>query len=141
MKIKIIVLAITLIGSMVSAQNISSSKVPLAVTSRFYMLYYNCKPKQWKMERKNYETEFTQNKTEMRIVIDPKGNVIKTITFLDLSNLPSLITNYVATNFPNQKITGALRINEPGGKVIYETKVNKVHVYFDEGGKFIKSEK
>jgi hypothetical protein len=140
-KIRILAAAIILLGSIAFAQNINSSEVPVAITSKFYILYYDCKPKQWKKEGGNYETEFTQNTTRMRIIIDPKGNVIRTITIINLSDLPWLINNYVTNHFSNKKITEAIRVNEPGGKVRYEAKVNEVHLYFDEGGNFIKSEK
>ena len=70
-------LRITSTGIFAYAQKVSSSDVPTAVTSQFSSLYPNSKAEQWKKEKGNYETKFTEKDTKMCVAIDPSGNVLQ----------------------------------------------------------------
>jgi len=140
MKKILLIMAVTL-GSFVYGQNISNSAVPSAVASKFSALYPSSKAEQWKNAKGNYETKFTQDNTKMCVVIDPSGNVVKTSTSINVSELPKSVSDYVAKNYPKQKISEACKTMEADGKVKYEAKVKESHLCFDADGNFVKSEK
>jgi hypothetical protein len=140
MKKLILILAITS-GSMAFAQKVSTSDVPAIVTSKFSSLYPDSNAEQWKKEKGNYETNFKQSATKMCIVIDPKGNVVKTSTEISISELPASVNEYVVKNCKNDKIKEAFKTTEADGKVKYEAEVKDHRLCFDANGNFIKSEK
>src|ERR1017187_361297 len=141
MKKLILILTIALIGNFSYAQKVSTSSVPAVVTSKFSTLYPNSKAEQWKDVKGNYETKFIQDKTKMCVVIDPSGNVVKTSTTINASELPSSVSNYVAKNYANEKITEACKTTEADGKIKYEAVVKDNRLCFDTDGNFVKSEK
>ena len=141
MKKGIFILAITLTGIFAYAQKVSSSDVPTAVTSKFSSLYPNSKAEQWKKEKDNYETKFTEKDTKMCVAIDPSGNVVKTTTTINTSELPKSANDYVAKNYANEKIVVAEKTVDADGKIKYEAEVKTKRLCFDSDGNFVKSEK
>lgn len=128
-------------GSIAFAQNIGPMAVPHDVMNKFTFLYPDTKADQWKKEKGNYETKFTQNNTKMCIVIDPKGNLIKTSTHIAVTELPKTANDYVAKNYAGKKITEACKTTEADGVIRYEAEVNETHLCFDANGTFVKAEK
>ena len=140
MKKLILILAIASV-SFVNAQKISTSVVPVAVTSKFTSLYPDYKGEEWKKEKGNYEAKITQNTTKTYVVIDPSGNLVKTTTDIAVSELPAAVNDYVTKNYMEQKITEASKTIEADGKIKYEAKVKENRLCFDADGKYIKAEK
>jgi len=141
MKKGILITAITLMGSIAFAQKIKTADVPTVVTSEFASLYPGTTTTEWKKEKGNYETKFTQNNTKTCIVIDPKGNLVKTTTHIAVTELPRTANDYVAKNYAGKKITEACKTIEADGVVKYEAEVNETRLCFDANGTFVKAEK
>lgn len=134
-------MAITLMGSIAFAQNIGQMAVPADVMNKFTSLYPGTTADQWKKEKGNYETKFTQNNTKTCVVIDPKGNLVKTTTHIAVTELPRTANDYVAKNYAGKKITEACKTIEADGVVRYEAEVNSTRLCFDANGTFVKAEK
>jgi len=141
MKKLILILAIISTVSFAYAQKMSSTDVPAVVTSKFSSLYPDCKAGQWKKEKENYETKFTQNTTKICVVIDPSGNLVKITASIGVSELPKTANDYMAKNYANEKITEASKTTEADGKIKYEAKVKESRLCFDSNGNFVKPEK
>ena len=141
MKKLFLILAISLTGIFAYAQKKSTTDVPAAVTSKFTSLYPYSKAEDWKKGKDNYETKFTQNNTKMCISIDPSGNVVKTTTTINTSELPKSVNDYMAKNYANEKIVEAGKTIDAYGKINYEAEVKTTRVCFDADGNYVKSEK
>jgi|ERR1035441_5181108 hypothetical protein len=141
MKKLFLILAISITGIFAYAQKKSTTDVPVAVTSKFISLYPYSKAEDWKKGKDNYETKFTQNNTKMCISIDPSGNVVKTTTTINTSELPKSVNDYMAKNYANEKIVEAGKTIDAYGKINYEAEVKTTRVCFDADGNYVKSEK
>jgi biopolymer transport protein ExbD len=141
MKKLFLILAISLTGIFAYAQKKSTTDVPAAVTSKFTSLYPYSKAEDWKKGKDNYETKFTDKDKKMCISIDPNGNVIKTTTTINTSELPKSVNDYVAKNYANEKIVVAEKTVDADGKIKYEAEVKTKRLCFDSDGNFVKSEK
>ena len=135
------VLAFTL--SMCGQKEEKSKKAtpPSAVKDAFAKKYPTVKKVKWEKEGVNYEGNFDYNKVESSVVVNPKGNILETESEIEVSTLSKKITDYVAKNYPNQKIKEAAMIVDSKNKTMYEAEVNGLDLLFDENGNFIKASK
>ena len=135
------VLAFTL--SMCGQKEEKSKKAtpPKAVKDAFAKKYPTVKKVKWEKEGVNYEGNFDYNKVESSVVVNPKGNILETESEIEVSTLSKKITDYVAKNYPNQKIKEAAMIVDSKNKTMYEAEVNGLDLLFDENGNFIKASK
>ncbi len=134
-------LAVLITGGTVSAQKISETDVPAAVKTKFANLYPNIKVEKWRKEDGNYSAEFDQNKLEMCVSIDPKGNLIHTKAKIEASGLPKGVNDYVEKKYPGKKITEACKMTNAKGVITYKAEVKEVYLVFDSKGTFIKEVK
>ena len=114
---------------------------PAVVKVAFAKKYPTVKKVRWEKEDANYEAGFDLNKIETSVVIDAKGNILETESEIEVSTLSKTITNYVAKNYPKQKIKEAAKIVDSKNKITYEAEVKGLDLLFDESGKFIKATK
>ena len=84
-----------------NAQKLSADKVPANVKAKFAALYPKITEVKWEMEKSDYEAGFTQDKTQMSVVIDAKGELKETETAIEVSALPKATTDYLAKTYPN----------------------------------------
>ncbi len=136
-----IMLAVIFIGSAAYAQTVSEAEVPSVVKTKFASLYPTVKVEKWKMDKGNYKAMFDENKEEMCVVIDAKGEVIKTKTSIKTSELPSSAKGYIEKTYPGKTITEACKMTDETGKVTYKAEVGETHVMFDANGAFLKETK
>lgn len=145
MKNLILAVAIALTATM-TAQTEREGKskkvaVPANVREAFAKKYPTVKKVKWEKEDGNYEAGFDFNKAESSVLIDVKGNILETESEIEVSTLSKSITDYVAKNYPKQKIKDAAKIVNSNNKVTYEAEVNGLDLLFDENGNFIKATK
>lgn len=138
MKKTILLLAMGFAAITANAQKVKEADVPVAVKATFIKQCPNTKAKGWEKEDGNYEVEFDKDKSEMTLVIDPKGNVVATETEIKVSELSKTIADYCAKNYAGKKIKEATKIVDAKGVVTYEAEIEKKDVLFDANGKFIK---
>ncbi len=138
MKKTILLLATGFIAITANAQKVKEADVPAEVKSTFTKQYPNVKAKGWEKENGNYEVEFDKDKSEMTLVIDPRGNIVATETEIKVSELSKTIADYCAKNYAGKKIKEASKIVDAKGVITYEAEIDKKDVLFDANGKFIK---
>jgi hypothetical protein len=141
MKKAIIMMSAILIGGVTYAQKVSESEVPAAVKTKFTSLYPNSKVEKWEKEKGSYKAEFDENKSETCVIIDDKGNLVKTKTEISISELPAAATAYIEKNCTEKKITKACKMTDAKGVVTYKAVVGEKHLFFDSNGTFEKEEK
>ena len=123
------------------AQKMKPMEIPEAVKSNFQKQYPAVTDVKWEKEGENYEVEFEQNKSELSLVYDAKGNLLETEVEIKTDQLPKAVSQYVETNYKGQKIKEASKITDAKGVVSYEAEVKDMDLIFDSNGSFIKVEK
>lgn len=134
-------LAVILIGGTAYAQTISEQDVPVVVKSKVTSLYPGVKVEKWKKNNGNYKAQFDENKKETCVIVSPKGDLVKTKTEIDASELPSSASEYIRKNYDGKKISEAFKIIDATGVVTYKAEVDETYLLFDTNGMFIKKEK
>ncbi len=108
------------------SQRINYSQVPAPVKAKFQSLHPDVKTATWVKQNVGvYEAEFTQNKKDFGVTIDPLGNLKETEMEMKVSELSKEIHDYVAINFPGYSITEAAQITYSDGKPMYEAEITK----------------
>jgi len=138
MKKVILMLTVIFVGGTVFAQKVSESDVPAAVKTKFSSLYPNAKVEEWKKDNGNYKAEFDENKTETCVIINPKGDLVKTKTEIEATELPAAANEYLAKKYAGKKITECHKMTDANGIVTYKAEVGEMHVIFDSNGAFVK---
>lgn len=114
---------------------------PATVKEAFMKKYPMVKKVKWEKEAANYEAGFDLNKVETSVLIDEKGRILETESEIEVAKLSKPITDYIAKNYPKQKIKEAAMIVDIKNNVTYEAEVKGLDLLFDENGKFIKATK
>ena len=108
-------------------QNIEQSNVPAVVLNAFQLKFSNASDISWKKEGKNYRIEFKVHNKKNKLLLDYKGNMIKHIQNLYLSEIPKTVLKTVGANVTYYDINNARKIQEKG-ETTYE-------IYFKNNGK------
>ena len=124
-----------------NAQTVTNAEVPAVVKTKFASLYPNVKVEKWKKEKENYKAEFDENKTEMCVIIDAKGDLVKTKSKIEASELPASAKEYIEKNHAGKKITKACKMTDAKGDTHYKAEVGEMDLIFDANGTFVKEEK
>jgi hypothetical protein len=141
MKKAVLILAIAFIASFAGAQTIKEADVPSVVKKTFFSKYPNIKVDKWEKKKTDYLAKFDENSTATCVIIDAKGDWIKTKAHIDPSMLPKTANDYMEKTYPGKKITEASQVSHPSGKLSYEAEVGETIVCFDAGGNFVSAEK
>jgi hypothetical protein len=141
MKKAMLLFAVGFIAISACGQKLKEADVPAAVKGAFTKAYPNTKAGSWEKENGNFEAEFTFNKVEMSVMVDPSGNITETESEIKVSELSKTIADYCAKNYPGKKIAEASKIVDAKGVITYEAEINKMDVLFSADGKFIKESK
>ncbi|HXC03187.1 MAG TPA: PepSY-like domain-containing protein [Bacteroidia bacterium] len=140
MKAYTLILCFLFTGTFSHAQKVSEAKVPAAVKTRFFALYPNMKVDKWVKKAGNFEARFEKDKAQVCVVIDAGGALLNTRIVIEKSTLPGSIAEYVAKNYPGDKIRETIRITDAEGHINYRTEVGKSCLYFDSKGAFVRAE-
>lgn len=145
MKKYILVLAAACVSASVSAQHISTDKVPAPVTAAFKSKFPDAAKVKWEIENKNeYEAEFELKGSEMSTSYDPSGKWLQTETDIQVTELPSAVTASIHKDFPDHKINEASKISSLKYGTCYEAEVQKgkeqLDIVFSAEGKLLSKE-
>ena len=134
-------LAITALVLLFSLTTFAQKDIPAEVKAAFAKQYPEIKKVKWENEDGKFEAGFKQNKIECSVLMNAKGKVLETENEIQVSDLSKSIIDYVAKNYPNQKIKGAAKITDAEGVVTYEAEVKGLDLLFSDKGNFIKASK
>ncbi|WP_175620490.1 PepSY-like domain-containing protein [Chryseobacterium schmidteae] len=139
MKKLAILLTLSAGAVLMNAQKVQQKDVPVSVQKSFQKKFPNSKEVKWEKEKDNYEAGFKVKGTETSVVINSSGNILETETEINSNALFASIKEYIAKNYPNQKIKEAAKITDTKGMITYEAEVNGKDLIFDSKGKFLKA--
>ena len=110
------IFAITTIGC---SQKIN---VPPAVTKAFNNKYSGATNVKWgKESAKEYEAEFKLNGNNVSANFGTDGTWVETETVMKVTDLPAAVVAAIKKDYPGAAISVAEKLEEPGGKLLYET--------------------
>jgi len=141
MKKVILILAIAAMGVTAGAQSVKESDVPSSVKTAFSSKYPGTTVDKWEKDNGNYDAKIKDGGVAKCVVIDSKGNWVKTKTHIDASALPQNVTDYVSKNYSGKKISEAWKVNKASGEISYDAEVSGNVLCFDSNGNYLKSEK
>lgn len=124
-----------------NAQKIQEKSIPEPVKSGLQKRFPDVKNVKWEKEGGNYEAGFKQQGTNYSVLLTSAGDIIETEVGMAADALAAPIKDYVAKNYPGQKIKEAAKITDEKGMVTYEAEVKGKDLIFDDAGKFIKEQK
>ncbi|HWY37469.1 MAG TPA: PepSY-like domain-containing protein [Bacteroidia bacterium] len=136
-------IALVFVVNTACAQKVKETEVPKAVVTSFETHFKGAKAKAWDKEKDGgYEAEFDWNKVETSATFSAEGKLKETEQEIKVSELPKIVTEYVAKNYAGHKIAEAAKITDAEGKMTYEAEVKKgkeeMDLLFDDKGNFIK---
>src|SRR5690606_27719139 len=82
------ILALSIPGSSLMAQDIPASQVPSVVTNAFAQEYTNPTDVDWEKERKNFEVDFELEDIDHVALFSPEGQLLKAKRDMRDSDLP-----------------------------------------------------
>lgn len=128
-----------------NAQDKTKSKldeknVPQAVKSAFTSAYANASDIEWKAKNGNYKVKFEQDGKDQIAELSASGEIISKGVEIEKSELPSAVSDAIASKNANAKIDKLYRI-EKGGQTHYMVKMDgspEKKVMYSEDGKIMK---
>ena len=112
--------------------------VPAAAKAALLKKYPEAKGVTWEAEKGNYEANWGGKSGEDHSVqFTPAGDFVEIVDAIPVSQLPKAVFTYVATNYPNAKITEAGKVTDGKGKQTYEAEVKGKDLIFDLDGKYL----
>ena len=134
-------IAITAITLLFTAITFAQKDIPNEVKTAFAKQYPEVKKVKWEKEDGKFEAGFKQNKVESSVLMNANGKILETENEIPVADLSKSITDYVAKNYPNQKIKGAAKITDAEGVVTFEAEVKGLDLLFSDKGNFLKASK
>lgn len=93
--------------------DIPASQVPGNVLQAFEQTLPGITPLEWEKENGLYKAEFYKEGHEGEVWFKPDGTWVRTETDVRIFELPTEVTDYVATNFPTHHIDDASWVETP----------------------------
>ena len=96
--------------------------VPPAVTKAFNSKYPGATNVKWgKESAKEYEAEFKLSGNNVSANFGTDGSWVETETVMKVTDLPAAVVATIKKDYPGAVITVAEKLEQPGGKLLYET--------------------
>lgn len=104
------------------AQGVAASQVPVAVKNAFQLKFPAVKVVEWKFKSdKNYEAEFTLNRTDVAVKFDTTGKWLETESGVSRSTIPVAVRETIAKRFDGYKVIETQTVQRwDADHVIYE---------------------
>lgn len=137
MKLVLTFLGILFSIPLIIAQHHEAVTIPDAVMDRFTLLYPDARNIEWQFIKENYKADFKNEKATTMALIAWDGVVLKTETEIKTTALPETAIDYLAENFPEEKIEQATIIEDKDGTITFEAALDKVDLTFDCTGQVL----
>lgn len=130
------------------AGDIKESQVPSAVKNYVKANHPKATAVKWDFDKgdASYEAEFEVEGLEYELVLSPSGELLYGEMDVLLVDVPAMIQNYIAANYPGYDVNKA-QIIKNGNSTKYEVSLSKTdsmghkkykNIYFDQNGNVIK---
>lgn len=130
------------------AGDIKESQVPSAVKNYVRANHPKATAVEWDFDKSeaSYEADFEIEGLEYELILSPSGELLYGEMDILLVDVPAMIKDYIASNYPGYDVTNAQKIQK-GDSVKYEVSMVKTgpngqkkykNIYFDQDGNVIK---
>lgn len=130
------------------AGDIKESQVPSAVKNYVKANHPKATAVKWDFDKSDasYEAEFEVEGLEYELVLSPSGELLYGEMDVLLVDVPAMIQDYIAANYPGYDVNKA-QIIKNGNSTKYEVSLSKTdsmghkkykNIYFDQNGNVIK---
>lgn len=126
--------------TLLQAQNIDESAVPIVVRKALEKMDPNIKIVKWEKDEANYEADFQENNKEESVTFDPNGKFVQSEKEITVDELPKAAIDYLAKKLPGKKIKEAIQLENAADEVTYQAIIKGVEYTFDINGNFLKKE-
>ncbi len=138
-KYLILIVIVSSIEGITSAQKINAKSVPMAVKSSFAKMYPTATKITWEKEKANFEANWGGKSGEdISVEFSPEGTFIEQVNAIKIADLPIEVGAYVKEHYKGTKITEAGKVTDSKGAKMYEAEVGGKDLIFDEKGGFLK---
>jgi hypothetical protein len=120
------------------AQNSRKVEVPQTAQTSFHLAHPNAEEIKWEKEGESFEVNFEENEVEMSVLLDAEGSILETESEISTSELPTKAKDYLASNFPGEKVKEAAKIIDQDGTIKFEAEIGGLDIFFDQDGNFLK---
>lgn len=112
-------------------------KIPETVLKSQRQKYPLNKVLQWQQESDQYVAAMEIIEVKYWSAYKEDGSWVSTESIIETSELPEEISSFLSTNFSDQKITQASKINYADGTMKFKTVLNSTSLMFDAMGRFL----
>ena len=110
-----------------------------AVATKFKTMYPEVKEVKWiKNKQSNFVAQFKNNATESRAVFTPEGAVVRLVSVIQKSTLPTGVNAYLDKNFVGKTPKRCEEIKNGKGAVVYIIKYDDKVIRLDAKGNEVK---
>lgn len=113
--------------------------IPQTVRDAFSKSFPGNTVKKWDKEDGNYEANFSKDGKTMSATFTAAGVLEETETDIKISELPSVVSDYIKSNYKGATIEEAAIIVK-GDDTMFEAEVKGKDLLFDKNGRFLKEE-
>jgi hypothetical protein len=116
-------------------------QVPDGIANEFYKKHPKATIIKWNDEPPIWEVKYSEGKTKGAISYNSKEQIVETELVIEKSKLPNnLISNYIKSHYPQEKIQRCEKITKQDGTNTYEIQITGKEIVFDAQGKFLSEE-
>ena len=138
--ILMVILSLSVYLTNAQRKDVTIKDIPQAVANSFTNAYHSVKT-EWRKVGNDFEAAFEDNGTRTYVVYDNNGKLVRKEVTIKSETLPSGSIEYIKTTYGNNEVKQVRKITDASGKVIYRATVKESRLYFDDNGKFIRTEK
>jgi len=117
------IVAFSLMGCSLVDNDIPASKVPSVVKNAFEQQYANAVDIEWEKKKPNYEVDFEITNVDYAVLYNPEGRIIMTKQDIPEAELPSIIAEKIAADFPDHYIDDVDKI-DIDDRVLYQVELD-----------------
>lgn len=116
--------------------------VPDNIRTHFSDNYPNVRGAEWSTSGNNHSVKYRNDQNLQQVITyDNNARVIRQDQQLDEMRIPTGVTSYYNTNYPNQTDYMVWSSQDNAGNVTYYSTYNNQMIYFDATGNYLRAEK
>ena len=114
------------------------SKVPAPAQASFSKAYSKVSDVKWEKADGNFKAVFKEGGNDVKVTYNDKGERIMTEYGMDMKQMPTYISKYVADHYNNANVRSFARVDKPGSPVNYLAEIKGKTLLFGANGQFEK---
>ena len=124
--------------TLLNAQVIEVTAIPVAVIDEFTLRYPDAKSISWQYRGEHYQADFKNNKMATMAILSQEGILLQTETQIRTCALPEPALAYLAKKYADKKIEVASILEDQAGVITFDAVVEKMDFTFDATGEVMR---